>query len=282
MNVMKALNSVTSLTVLIASVLALGRLALPSSSDQVTPIPISDLSGILQQVASPTATETIPPNTPYATRTLKPPPTFEPPTLTPTPSQVPTGTATPTVGVEISLPGLHGAETPTPTSTPGCEPNADWTLTYTVQRDDALSAIAAKYGTYTNDLAAGNCITDPNLIQVGQVIRVPGESHPHQSPVECVPYEALTPATYATVGEMGTVTFNWRGPLATKNLLRIVRPDGTIYEDVIEYTQNVSVSIQDELSQEGTYTWYVFPLMPDGTSLTDCAFGGPWMFTRTN
>lgn len=152
---------------------------------------------------------------------------------------------------------------------------------YTVQRDDALSTIAARYGTYTRELAEANCITDANLIRIGQVLQVPGQSHPSQPAVDCVLYEGLSPAAYATVASLGSVTFNWRGPLATKNLLRIVRPDGSIYEEIIEYRQNTQVSVTAELSQTGTYLWYIFPLLPDGTSLTGCGLGGPWLFTRS-
>ena len=79
---------------------------------------------------------------PSATNTLLPPPTFEPPTATPTPSPEPSVTPTAAIQVDVMIPGLHCAETPTPTSTPGCEPRADWKLTYTVQFDDTLSSIA--------------------------------------------------------------------------------------------------------------------------------------------
>lgn len=44
---------------------------------------------------------------------------------------------------------------------------------YTVKRGDTLAKIAAKYGLNYKDLAVHNCITDPNLIRVGQVIRIP-------------------------------------------------------------------------------------------------------------
>ena len=103
------------------------------------------------QVSSPTPTETledeIPPSTPLPTltptNTLRPPPTFEPPTLTPAPSDTPAPTATSTIPVNIDIPPLHGLETPTPSSTPGCEPREEWGLIYEVQPNDALARIAA-------------------------------------------------------------------------------------------------------------------------------------------
>ena len=48
---------------------------------------------------------------------------------------------------------------------------------YTVQSGDTLSGIAAKYGMTVNELAQLNGISDPNRIQVGQVLKVYGESN---------------------------------------------------------------------------------------------------------
>lgn len=50
------------------------------------------------------------------------------------------------------------------------------TPTYTVQKGDTLSGIAAKYGTTVNTLVSLNGIKDPNLIITGQVIKLPGGS----------------------------------------------------------------------------------------------------------
>jgi len=217
---------------------------------------------------------------PSPTNTLLPPPTFEPPTATPTPSPVPSLTPTPTISLNIEIAGLHGAETPTPTSTPGCTPREDWHLTYTVQFDDTLSAIADRYGTWVDELAAANCITDKNLIVVGQVLRVPGDAHPQQPEVECVPWEVLTPFNGSvTVPADGTITFNWRGPLAPINLIRIYRPDGTVYERVIELRQNETIDLNTYLPQEGFYTWYVYPLGRDFKQI-QCLEGGPWTFYK--
>jgi len=229
-------------------------------------------------------TETIPPYTPLATltpsQTLKPPPTLEPPTQTPTPSLVPSVTPTAMTNVSVSIPGLHGAETATPSTTPGCEPRKDWKLTYTVQFDDTLSAIADRYGTWVEDLVEGNCLKDKNLIVVGQVLRVPGESQPVVPEIECIPWQVLTPFNGSvTVPADGTITFNWIGPAAPINLIRIIRPDGSLYERVIELRQNETISLNDYLSLEGTYTWYVYPLGRDFRQI-QCLEGGPWTFYK--
>ncbi len=217
---------------------------------------------------------------PSPTATLLPPPTLEPPTATPMPSPIPSATPRPTTDISVSLPGLHGAETPTPTSTPGCEPREDWKLTYTVQFDDTLTAIADRYGLWVDELAEGNCITDKNVIVVGQVLHVPGDAHPSQPEVECVPWEVLTPFNGSvTVPADGSITFNWRGPLAPINLIRIYRPDGTVYERVIELRQNESINLTEFLALEGTYTWYVFPLGRDFQQV-ECLEGGPWTFYK--
>ena len=48
--------------------------------------------------------------------------------------------------------------------------------TYTVVKGDTLSEIAQKYGTTVDTLAQLNGIKDPNLIVVGQVIKLPGST----------------------------------------------------------------------------------------------------------
>lgn len=49
--------------------------------------------------------------------------------------------------------------------------------TYTVVYGDTLSEIAAKYGVDTTTLASLNGITNPNLIYVGQVLKIPSSSN---------------------------------------------------------------------------------------------------------
>jgi len=50
--------------------------------------------------------------------------------------------------------------------------------TYTVRRGDTLSAIAIRYGTTIQALVELNDIQDPNLIQVGTVLRLPRGAEP--------------------------------------------------------------------------------------------------------
>ena len=215
------------------------------------------------------------------TRTLLPPPTFEPPTPTFAPTDTPLPTLSPTAITAEMIPGLYGLETPTPSSTPGCTPRKDWTLTYTVQANDALDLIAERYHTDRWELAAGNCLRDPNVITVGQVLRVPGQSHP-QEQIECVPWQVLTPMDYAYgIDGNGTLTFTWIGPRAPRNLIRVYNTNGeTVWEDVVDLRQNYSLNLPVDLPGAGTYTWKVFPLDLSFRQI-NCLEGGPWTFHKT-
>lgn len=246
---------------------------------QMVALQASDLTG------SPVPTETLPPYTPLPSltpsQTLLPPPTFAPPTATPMPSSTPTQTSTPEYMVNVEIPGLHGGETATPTGTPGCEVRDDWKLTYTVQTDDAMAKIADAYNTSVNDLAEGNCIEDPNVIRVGQELKVPGEAHPEQPQYVCTDWEVLTPFNGSqTVPSDGNITFNWRGPVSPKYLIRVTRPDGTQYEQVVELRMNDTINVSDNLRDEGSYTWYIYPL-DENFAQIPCLEGGPYTFYKS-
>ena len=69
------------------------------------------------------------------------------------------------VGQQIKIPGNGTTTTNTTTNN---------SKTYTVKSGDTLSGIASKYGTTYQTLAAYNNISNPNLIYVGQQIKIPG------------------------------------------------------------------------------------------------------------
>jgi len=79
------------------------------------------------------------------------------PAISPTTRPAPTNTS-------VSIP---------PTAALPCTPRADWAATYTIQRGDTLFAVAQRFNLTLQQLQQANCISDPNLIQVGQVLRVP-------------------------------------------------------------------------------------------------------------
>lgn len=64
------------------------------------------------------------------------------------------------------------SETTAPSETDTSVPQGE--KVYTVVRGDTLSAIAARYGTTHQKLAAYNGIANPNIISVGQKIKIPG------------------------------------------------------------------------------------------------------------
>ena len=81
----------------------------------------------------------------------------------------------------IEAQGRNGfaKKTPKPaaTSKPAApKPTAPAEEVYTVKKGDTLSAIASKYGTTYQALAKYNGIADPNVISIGQKIRIPSEA----------------------------------------------------------------------------------------------------------
>lgn len=65
------------------------------------------------------------------------------------------------------------AETPAASpSEPAAQP-APAVITYTIQRGDALQAIASAYGVTLDELMAANNLTDPNQIEAGQTLIIP-------------------------------------------------------------------------------------------------------------
>jgi LysM repeat protein len=274
-------NLHTLLLLLIAGLLGAILMRMSTNSPQVPNQ--SNIAPIQQAATEPApATETIPPYTPLATltpsRTLKPPPTFEPPTATLAPSATPTITPTQPFDLSVSIPGLRGAETATPSTTPGCTPREDWKLVYEVQNADALAKIAERYGTSVDALAAGNCLTDPDLIRIGQRLRVPGDAPPVQPQYDCA-WEVLTPrnGTQAIEGS-GILTFNWRGPQTPYNLIRIIEPDDSVFEVVVELRQNEQIDLED-IPLDGWHTFYIYPLDQNFQQVA-CPEGGPWRFRK--
>ena len=61
------------------------------------------------------------------------------------------------------------------TTTPAPQPEPSYG-TYTVMAGDTLSGIAEKFGTTYQELAAINGIADPNVIHVGQIIKLKGDA----------------------------------------------------------------------------------------------------------
>lgn len=95
-----------------------------------------------------------PTEAPYPVNTLPP---IAPPDAYPAPGGEATNSAEPT-------PATPSEPTPQPAPT---------TITYTIQRGDALQAIADAYGVTLEELMAANNLTDPNQIVAGQTLTIP-------------------------------------------------------------------------------------------------------------
>ena len=154
-------------------------------------------------------------------------------------------------------------------------------MTYEVKAGDALDTIAERYNTNRWELADGNCLRNPNEIYIGQKLLVPGEAHPLPT-IECVTWEVLTPMNYAYgIDGQGQLTFNWVGPRAPRNLIRVYDDDGEkIWEDVVDLRQNLTIFLPDTLPDPGEYTWQVFPLDLNFRQI-DCLESPRWTFHKT-
>ncbi len=123
------------------------------------------------------------------------------------------------VGPAIS-PTTQPAATNTTVSVPAtavttCTPRADWTVTYNIQRGDTLFAVAQRFNLTLQQLQQANCISDPNLIQVGQALRVPFQLATSVPPTTA-PVGSATPTnpnlradkTFLQVGECTTIRWD--------------------------------------------------------------------------
>ncbi len=121
---------------------------------------------------------------------------------------------------------------------PNCTPRTDWTLTYTVVARDTLARIAARGNTTIDTLAQGNCLSDPNRLSVGQVLRVPNPVTP-ATPAQtatsqtsaCQYFTTGAPPIYETqtfLTQIETVVSEQRYPVTRINdfYYQIALPDG--------------------------------------------------------
>jgi len=107
-------------------------------------------------------------------------------------------------GNQLIIPAPGGV-TQAPAPAPASQPTV--TNTYTVQRGDSLSTIAAQFNINYFELAQLNGITDPDVLSVGQVLQVPGAPPP---PEPAAPAPAA-PAPVAPAGPAPPSTANVSG-----------------------------------------------------------------------
>jgi len=90
------------------------------------------------------------------------------------PSPTPAGTPGPATTAPSSGPTMPPTSAPTTRPEPSPAPSATARpQTYKVRSGDTLTAIASRFGTTVAKIAALNNITNPSLIRVGRVLRIP-------------------------------------------------------------------------------------------------------------
>ncbi|MCA9960313.1 MAG: LysM peptidoglycan-binding domain-containing protein, partial [Anaerolineales bacterium] len=120
------------------------------------------------------------------------------------------------VGQVLEIPGDGATEPPptgdpSPPSTPG---------TYTVQSGDTLFRIATRFGTTVEAIVAANNIANANLINVGQVLIIPGGSGvtPSPSPSPAPSPSPITPPVVSGSFELGGQTQSFSNPGLMTNI----------------------------------------------------------------
>jgi len=73
-------------------------------------------------------------------------------------------------------PELTAEASPSPSPSASAVPPREPFSTYTVKSGDTLSAIAQLHGVSVEALSEANSLADPNVLQIGQVLRVPQEA----------------------------------------------------------------------------------------------------------
>jgi len=89
---------------------------------------------------------------------------------------------------------------------------------YTVRSGDTLSGIASAHGTTYTALAALNGIGNPNMIYVGQVLRMSGSTHVSTSTHTCVVVRNGDTLSSIAMTHGGSVS-RWRVPSGNRNLI---------------------------------------------------------------
>ena len=119
-------------------------------------------------------------------------------------------TATQRRGMKYANPGgeyIAPAPAAAPVQVAAVAPAADST-TYIVQKGDTLSAIAARYGTTYQSLAAINNIPDPNKIYPGQEIVINGATA--EAPAASAVYYTIKPGdTLSGIAAKFGTTWQW-------------------------------------------------------------------------
>lgn len=142
------------------------------------------------------------------------------------------------IGQVLTIPSSSTIPPPTPEPEPEPEPEPTPSTTYTVKAGDTLYKIAQQFDTSVSAIASLNQLANPNLLRIGQVLKISGTTSPIPDPdpdPEPVPEPEPepTPTTTYTVKAGDTLykiaqqfntsvsTLTSLNQLANPNLLRI-------------------------------------------------------------
>jgi len=154
------------------------------------------------------------------------------------------------------LPGTVAA-----TAVSGCEPDEEWPFLYTVQRGDTLTRIAGMHDLTLTELQTGNCITDPNSLQPGEVLRVPTDL---TEGLPEIPARFYADRESVPPGECATLY--WQTENAAAVFLNMQPVDGNATVEVCpSQTSEYVLRVRFEDEVEATYTVRLLVVLSDGT-----------------
>lgn len=148
-----------------------------------------------------------------------------PPTRTPSivSTLFPTDTPSEPIFINPNLPTIAITNAPTIT----CVPRSDWVI-YTVQEGDTLGSIGERIGMTINELSFGNCMSNADMIFVGQAIRVPRLPNANFGGVININPVLRVDSGWTVVDADTPLTLEWNGyPADTIQVQFFAAPSGT-------------------------------------------------------
>lgn len=196
-------------------------------------------------------------------------PTTIPPTQTPiiitatplpatiTPSPTATFTITPTLvptQTQVSQDSSASQDTapvakPISNIKPNCTPRQDWQA-YTVKVSDTLGRLADQTDSTLNALANANCLVNPNIIVVGQTLRLP------KQPVSTNPDPTIEDLISKFNGNLSTakpgdtITFTWEAEAGTVISIINMTLDTTIIASNLSHIGSLSYNIPTSIDTD--------------------------------
>ena len=155
------------------------------------------------------------------------------------------------IGQVLKLPGANSNN-----NTSSYSASSTSLISYTVVQGDTLSKIAKKFGTTYQELARINGISNPNIINIGQVIRVPGSNSKNNTSSNSSPNTSSN-STYHAPSSINIKIKNTNVRDALRNSKWSSKADSlTVAYDVIidnGYSVKCAIGLMANLAAEGNY-----------------------------